>query len=305
MNPRLADCLTLRGTAETNVKCRLKLKLLKGTMERPPQYLENTPLHFNHCMLEYLNTKAIQCGLPPPFDDVDPIVADTGEKFLAAYFCEQKERNKKHGQSSLNNQCRCDYCRRSTYPLVSSGTAASLESLKGDVLCVSGHTGLTNHGVRCSDNLSSSLLPKANHNKTKNTHHIQHNKAKPPPLQCMPAQPTPMDLQIHRPYATVVVGTNPTYVQFPPTTIHPTMLPAAMMMAPWPVIQHRPPWCYPKLQCYCFNFNQYNLRNQFGVKHDNGRPKLHDDNCPTRQLRKSNKSESWKHKRRKRNDMFL
>jgi hypothetical protein len=114
-NPALADAITLRGTAEHNVRCRWKMfvnnKKLQGQKLDIPCHFEDTPRYMDHSMLDLLNRRAVELKLTPVFDNVTPIHNHNGEKFLSAYYLEQQERNKSVGQDSKTSMCLCPLCK--------------------------------------------------------------------------------------------------------------------------------------------------------------------------------------------------
>ena len=114
-NCRLADALTLRGTAEWNVVCRWKQHInslkLKGQESNQPCYLDDKPLFFDHSMLAYLNEVAKGHGLTPIFDFVKTPRPNNGEVFLSDYYHQQQERNKTSTGARDSARCPCSQCK--------------------------------------------------------------------------------------------------------------------------------------------------------------------------------------------------
>ena len=108
MSAGLADCLTLRGTAEHNLVIRHKLSFKQQRII--PAYLEDTPFFLNHHHLSYLNQMAEKKGLQPVFPMVKKLGDNAGEKFLSEYFFAQEERNRTHGSDPLTKKCLCTLC---------------------------------------------------------------------------------------------------------------------------------------------------------------------------------------------------
>jgi hypothetical protein len=132
MEPKLADCLTLRGTAEHNVQCRHRVKIQEarrcGKTSDIPQYLEEVPLFWNHSMLSYLNKEAQRKGLRQIFESVRELGQNNGEVFLSKYFEAQQKRNVGHGQDKATGKCRCPTCATVSWPLVTGESHALQEA---------------------------------------------------------------------------------------------------------------------------------------------------------------------------------
>jgi hypothetical protein len=114
MNQGLADTLTLGGTTEFNCKMRWKAKInkqkLAGEIVDIPVDFIDLPRFYDHSFLHYLNELAKSCGIPPIFDDVDPINKNNGEVYLSKYFEEQMVRNQTVGQDKKTSICQCPTC---------------------------------------------------------------------------------------------------------------------------------------------------------------------------------------------------
>ena len=124
--PKLADAITLRGTAEYNVSCRwrefVNRRKLDGKKIDVPCHFEDIPRHRDHSLLDLLNCQAKCLDLPPPFENVTAIGEDNGEVFLSSYYIEQKKRNEEVGQDEKTGMCKCPEC-----AFISGGERASTD----------------------------------------------------------------------------------------------------------------------------------------------------------------------------------
>ena len=68
------------------------------------------PRFYDHSYLHYLNERAGSFGLPPIFDDTNPVSENNGEVFLSKYFEEQLVRNQTVGQDKKTSMCPCPTC---------------------------------------------------------------------------------------------------------------------------------------------------------------------------------------------------
>jgi hypothetical protein len=106
MNPGLADCLTLHGTASFNVQIHHQLGRRDGVDFGYPYHLEDTLKHDNHAKLFYLNELAQNRGCKEPFKNLMVLKPSTKEVFLLAYFKEQLNWNTKTGVDKIG-RCLC------------------------------------------------------------------------------------------------------------------------------------------------------------------------------------------------------
>jgi hypothetical protein len=112
--PELGDILNLGGLSGHNVKrrwiCKLNEMKLKGEEVGIPVEYQDQPPFWDHSFLHYLNERAKELNLPPPFKDTTPINDDNGIKFLSQYFFAQEERNKKNPTDPRTKMCTCPQC---------------------------------------------------------------------------------------------------------------------------------------------------------------------------------------------------
>jgi hypothetical protein len=112
---KLADALTLGGTADHNIKARWrehvnKQKLLGKDIHGTVEYLEE-PEFYDHSYLDLLNHCTMSLGIDPIFEFVVvPPRESNGEVFLSKCFEEQQNRNSTVGQDKTTKLCNCRHC---------------------------------------------------------------------------------------------------------------------------------------------------------------------------------------------------
>jgi hypothetical protein len=271
----LSDCLTLRGTAEHNMRCRHKHRLqqtrLEGLASTIPQYLEDVPLFWNHSLLDYLNRMAVSQTLQPIFSNVRCLKPDNGEVFLSTYFREQEKRNRLYGQDAKLSKCKCPSCGAKSFPLVEESTSATPAQLPS----------------RAAPAAVTPIAP-AVAPTSKAAPPLPSRAAPPPPSTAAPPPPSRAAAVTQPP--TRLSRTAPVQPSLPNTTAFhgvwtPTMPSTAVVQTnqfvPYPSIVLPKVCCYPSYPFYCNKFSSYLLR-----KHLNGGGgvygrKPHDSNCST------------------------
>jgi len=118
MRTTLVDNLNLTGTARHNLMIRHKLRLTgvtPGSRKKIPAACENILPFFNHSELAHVNTVAAAAGLSPqqlPFQNVEALPPDNGERFFSEYITWLNETKTKYDSES---RCLCQVC--DTVPL--------------------------------------------------------------------------------------------------------------------------------------------------------------------------------------------
>jgi hypothetical protein len=112
MRESLADNLNLTGTACYNLSVRHKLWLARikdsTTGVKTLGAWETVVSYYNHLELEYVNDLARAAGVANvPFQDVEPLVADTGERFFSEYLTWLKQEKP---VCDVNDLCVCVRC---------------------------------------------------------------------------------------------------------------------------------------------------------------------------------------------------
>ena len=109
MRESLADDLNLTGTARHNLAMRNKIRLARMTEERRkmPAVWEEALSFCNHSELACINRLAVAAGCEVPFAHVEPLIADTGERFFSEHLSWIKEARPKQNENDL---CLCDRC---------------------------------------------------------------------------------------------------------------------------------------------------------------------------------------------------
>ena len=112
MRHSLADNLNLTGTARFNLAIRHKIgvsKMDELTRAKMPHGWELVVPYFNHSELQYINNLAVQAGAEKlPFQNLDPLPEDSGERFFSEYLAWMKETNP--GNDLETDCCICPLC---------------------------------------------------------------------------------------------------------------------------------------------------------------------------------------------------
>jgi hypothetical protein len=119
MRRTLVDNLNLTGTARHNLLIRHKLRLSSGeitTVERKrlPAAYEGIVAYSNHLELDHLNHMARACGISSgalPFQHVEALPPDNGERFFSEYLTWMQETKAKYSSADL---CLCAICDTTT-----------------------------------------------------------------------------------------------------------------------------------------------------------------------------------------------
>jgi len=124
MRGSLADNLHLTGTARYNLTMRHKRRLTSScltplSLQNPqrkkiPAAFEGTASFFNHSELSHINQMAIDAGMSPnnlPFDAVETLPVDNGERFFSEYLSWHRSTKPKN---DLQGQCLCNMCTTTT-----------------------------------------------------------------------------------------------------------------------------------------------------------------------------------------------
>ena len=117
MNKKLADTITMRGTAEYNVSARFRTAVERGEIDRDdvPWHFKHIDIFQDHTLLNWLNETAKAKGMDEPFKRVTPVAKqNNGEVFFSEYFDEQEERSK----AGLigDDGCECRLCSSPAQP---------------------------------------------------------------------------------------------------------------------------------------------------------------------------------------------
>jgi len=113
MRTSLADNLNLTGTARHNLAIRHRrclLTLQNTQRKKTPAAFESIVPHFNHTELHYVNRLAIAAGIKSvnvPFNKVETLPADNGERFFSEYIQWMKTTKPKN---DLQDRCCCTLC---------------------------------------------------------------------------------------------------------------------------------------------------------------------------------------------------
>ena len=115
MRSSLADNLNLTGTARFNLSIRHKRRLIALTPENTarkkiPSAYESVVCFFNHSELAYVNQIAIQAGAKQsslPFQSLEPLPPDNGERFFSEYLDWLKEAKPRN---DVLGRCLCSHC---------------------------------------------------------------------------------------------------------------------------------------------------------------------------------------------------
>ena len=119
MHEDLSDVINLCGTARYNKQIRLKIRLASASMEerntKMPAAWESVVSHFNHQELAFINKLAVRCGASKPFDWVEDLPPDNGERFFSEYLPIQKQIQQTWPVAFLSNDhCPCNECNEPT-----------------------------------------------------------------------------------------------------------------------------------------------------------------------------------------------
>jgi len=113
MRTTLADNLNLTGTARHNIAIRHRLRLTtltQGSRKKIPAAYEGLVSFFNHSELAYINSLATKTGTSPqnlPFQHVEKLAPDNGERFFSEYITWMNETKP---QYDLQSRCICKVC---------------------------------------------------------------------------------------------------------------------------------------------------------------------------------------------------
>ena len=117
MRESLADNLNLTGTARYNLTIRHKLELTRmGRRANVPAAWESVVPFFNHSELAHVNQLAQKAGCCQlPFQKVEKLVEDTGERFFSEYLRWMRAVKPKH---DIRDMCCCVRCSPGSKPPV-------------------------------------------------------------------------------------------------------------------------------------------------------------------------------------------
>jgi hypothetical protein len=135
MSSNLADILNLIGTTRYNCNVRQKLLLIKLSAEekkRIPSHCLLVPMHYNHSELLLVNSNAKSLGLEPPFQNVQILPPDNGERFFSEYLQEQKARNQNITSHVNNDRCQCPSCAGNPVQLLHEQIAPTIYNQETD-----------------------------------------------------------------------------------------------------------------------------------------------------------------------------
>ena len=133
MNEALSDVLNLCGTARYNKKIRQNVRLANLNSQQRnknmPAAWEGVVSHWNHCELAFINKLAVRCGAKKPFDYVEDLPDDNGERFFSEYLSIQTEIQQQWPlQFFHNDHCPCNGC--SSY--LHNKTQLAIEEMRDD-----------------------------------------------------------------------------------------------------------------------------------------------------------------------------